>query len=210
MATANTEVTVKIIADCDPENPREWDNLGTMVCAHRRYSSLGDTDGKDDALQIIYRYLSEKQLDALDFDPDCIPSIETALEKTGQVIMLPIYMYEHSGIALRTYPFGCRWDSGKLGFIFVSKEKVRSEYGWKLINASRKEQIAKYLEGEVETYHQYVSGDVWGFQVFKGDEEVDSCWGFFGDDPMTNGIIDHLCEEAKQVVRSGNHSVCYS
>lgn len=208
MATAIKEITVKLILDRDAESPRDWDNLGTMVCAHRRYT-LGDEDGIQKALQVIRRYLSDKQLEDMGFDEDHVPSIEEALEKTGQVILLPIYMYDHSGIALQTTPFGCRWDSGKLGFIFVTKEDVRDEYGWKLITQARKEKIFSYLEGEVETYHHFVSGDVWGFVVEEDGDEVDSCWGFYGDNPLTNGILDHLSESAKEVVKAGLHIVSY-
>ena len=32
---------LKIVQDTDPESPRTWDNLGTMVCFHKRYE-LGD------------------------------------------------------------------------------------------------------------------------------------------------------------------------
>jgi len=28
----------------------------------------------------------------------------------------------------------------------------------------------------------------------EGDE-IDSCWGFFGDNPMENGIADHIGTE---------------
>lgn len=33
--------TIKIYLDDAPESPREWDNLGTMLCSHKRYN-LGD------------------------------------------------------------------------------------------------------------------------------------------------------------------------
>jgi len=33
--------TIKIIHDPDPESPRDYDNLGTMICWHRRYN-FGD------------------------------------------------------------------------------------------------------------------------------------------------------------------------
>lgn len=36
-------MTVKVIADSSPESPREWDNVGTMLCKHGRYE-LGDKD----------------------------------------------------------------------------------------------------------------------------------------------------------------------
>ena len=35
------DLTARIELDPEPPNPREWDNLGTMVCLHQRHS-LGD------------------------------------------------------------------------------------------------------------------------------------------------------------------------
>lgn len=202
MATANSNITVRLCIDSEPESPREWDNLGTMVCAHRRYK-LGDTNGKSEALAIIDKHLSERQLAEMGFDPSHVPDIEMALEATGQVVMLPLYLYDHSGLAMKTSPFSCSWDSGKVGFIFVSKEKLKSEYGWSRITKARQDQIHTYLQGEVETYDTYLRGDVWGYQVVEDDEVVDSCWGFFGDNPLTNGVIDHLQGRALELVSAG-------
>jgi hypothetical protein len=50
----------------------------------------------------------------------------------------------------------------------------------------------KYLEGEIETYDDYLRGNVYGYileeLVEDGDpedkndwEEIESCWGFYGD-----------------------------
>ena len=33
--------TIEVEQDLDPESPREWDCMGTMVCFHKRYD-LGD------------------------------------------------------------------------------------------------------------------------------------------------------------------------
>lgn len=208
MASAK-ETTLKLVVDHDAESPREWDNLGVMVCTHRRYK-LGDEGGKEKALELIYKHLSEAQLERDGFDDTSLPEIQAALEKTGQAILLPVYMYEHSGIAINTTGFSCRWDSGQLGFIFVSKEDVRQEFGWKLVTASRKDRIIKILNAEVETYDQYLSGDVWGYKVEKDGEVIDSCWGFFGSDPMTNGMTDYLDDTLKQKVSSGSYERIYS
>jgi len=35
---------LEIFQDENPESPRSWDNMGTMVCFHERYS-LGDVHG---------------------------------------------------------------------------------------------------------------------------------------------------------------------
>lgn len=199
-----THQTIRIIADTDPESPREWDNIGTMVCAHRRYN-LGDAGGMRKALDLIYKHLSDKQLNELEFDASHVPDIERALEATGQVIMLPLYLYDHSGVTMKTSPFSCSWDSGKVGFIFVSKAEARSEYDWKLLNKKRTDMVLRILDGEVENYDTYLRMDVWGFEVVENGEVKDSCWGFYGSDPLTNGILDHLDDEAKAMVRSGNY-----
>lgn len=207
MATAQQICTVKLIRDSDAESPRSWDNLGTMACAHKRYN-LGDEDGTREALQIIYKHLSDKQLDEMGFDDGELPDIQAALEKTGQVIMLPLYLYDHSGITMSTSSFSCRWDSGQVGFIFVSKAKVRQEYGWKLLTKERIAKIEAILKGEVEVYDQYLTGDVWGFEVIE-DDKVDSCWGFFGSSPLENGILNHLSDRAAELVKAGQYEVRY-
>lgn len=204
-----TNIKVRIINDRDAESPRSWDNLGTMVCAHRRYK-LGDEDGMQKAVELIRKHLSDKQLDDMCFDETHAPSVEEALEATGQVIMLPLYLYDHSGITMRCKPFSCPFDSGKVGFIFVSKAQARNENNWKLLTSKRINQIETTLEGEVEVYDQYLTGDTWGFEVIEDDDVIDSCWGFFGSDPLTNGILDHLSDPAKQLVRSGNYERPYA
>ena len=63
--------------------------------------------------------------------------------------------------------------------------------------------------GEVETYDQYICGDVYGFKVFKvetcdngceHEEEIDSCWGFFGDNFIENGLIEHVDKEFAELL----------
>jgi len=208
MATATSEITVRLRMDSDPESPRNWDNLGTMVCAHRRYN-LGDESGLDEALSIINEHLSDRQLDEMGFDSSHVPDIEKALEATGKVVMLPLYLYDHSGITMSTSRFSCSWDSGKVGFIFVSKAKLKTEYGWSRMSKARLEKVYSYLQGEVETYDTFLRGDVWGFQVVEDDEVVDACWGFFGSDPLTNGVIDHLQGRARELVQAGHFERSY-
>lgn len=152
---------IEIFNDDDPEDPRSWDNLGTMVCFHRRYR-LGDKH---------------------DFDhPD--EAREFLKNKKARHIVLPLYLYDHSGITMNTSGFSCPWDSGQVGWIYVTREKVRQEYGCKRVSKKMVERMEGYLRNEVETYDQYLTGDVYGFRITdtETDEEVDSCWGIFGDD----------------------------
>ena len=44
-------------------------------------------------------------------------------------LILPVYMYEHSGIALSTGSFSDNWDSGQVGWIYTSHKNIIKEYG---------------------------------------------------------------------------------
>lgn len=166
---------LKLVHDSSPESPRNWDNLGTMICFHKRYD-LGD---KHNYSSDDYNSWEEMK--------------QAIIKEENPAVILPLYMYDHSGISISTTPFSCRWDSGQIGFILVSKKKVLEEFGGKIVTAKLKERIEKILEGEVETYSQYVEGDVYGFQIVDEDDNiVDSCYGFYGSDHKENGILDHI------------------
>lgn len=128
------------------DNPREYDNLGSMVCYHRRYN-LGD---KNEYLPGHYKPNSGDFWGWTDLG-------KYFHEVHDLAVCLPIYMYDHSGISLSTKPFSCPWDSGQVGFIFVSKEKLRKEYGVKRVTASLVSKAERILIAEVEEYNQYLN-----------------------------------------------------
>ena len=169
---------LKVVHDSSPESPRSWDNLGTMICFHNRYD-LGDNHNynSDD-----YSGWEEMK--------------QAIIKEENPAVILPLYMYDHSGISISTSPFSCRWDSGQIGFILVSKKKALEEFGGKIVTAKLKERLEKILEGEVETYTQYVEGEVYGFVIEDEDgEHIDSCYGFYGRDFATNGMLDYIDHE---------------
>jgi hypothetical protein len=182
---------IEIFHEDSPESPREWDNLGTMICFHKRYS-LGD---KHDYKHNDYSGWEE---------------MKKAIIKNENVgVILPLYLYDHSGITISTSPFSCPWDSGQIGFIYVSKEKMLKEYGGKIVTKKLKEKVTEYLKGEVETYDQYLRGDVYGYKVFKvtyceqgyeHKEELDSSWGYYGSEiclDEAEGIVKYYMEKKK-------------
>lgn len=158
---------LEIEQDNDPMNPRtEWDNLGTMVCFHKRYD-LGD---KTDYKSSHYNGWNELK--------------ESIIENEGEITILPLYLYDHSGITISTSPFGCNFDSGQIGFIFVSKYKVIKE-------GIDETKVEEYLKGEVKTYDQYLTGDVYRYCLYEietcslGCEHknlIESCGGYYGEE----------------------------
>jgi len=159
--------TLKIVQDQDPLNPRIGDdNLGNMVCFHQRYS-LGDPHNIDHA------------------DFNGWQAMEAHLIKThNAVIILPLFLYDHSGITLRTHPFSCPWDSGQVGFIYMDRStllNVAPRKPKRLTKAS-KAWATECLLTEVQAYDQYLTGDVWGYVIEDSDgNTVDACWGFYGE-----------------------------
>lgn len=141
MKDDNKEYRVRIVADNNDEGPRSWSNLGVMVCAHRRYN-LGDT-----------------QLDSERFN-GWEDAIEHYRKEEDAVLILPLYLYDHSGITISTSPFSCPWDSGRVGFIYATRKAIIEECGG---DAPEHIEMARQsLLAEVKTYDQFLTGDVTG------------------------------------------------
>lgn len=213
---------VRIIADCDPCNPRtDWDcHVGRMICWHSRYI-LGDD----------HTYIQEEFLRILAFEAcegleDKVYHLENdvfnrlcdwkGFERTEELInakvakliekavcngyvILPLHLYDHSGITMSTGQFRCPWDSGQVGWIVCDDETIQREFD------GDRDKAEKVLEIEVAIYDDYLTGNVYGFiveetnefdedgePVWDGCNELDSCWGFYGDDVHTNGIAENL------------------
>ena len=195
--------TIKIYQDSMDWSPKDWDNLGTIAYKHSRYSLgeevIGDpVDWLTDKIGLTPDYvdkLAAKQ-GYRHYSNETREMLEAMfLEK---FIALPLYLYDHSGITISTTPFHCPWDSGQVGYIYVTKEKARRELGIKRITS--KKRILDYLRGEIETFDQYLRGDVYGFRVFEHEpdenpedgEEIDACWGFYGTDWENNGVLEYI------------------
>ncbi len=90
-------------------------------------------------------------------------------------------MYEHSGIALSTGGFSCPWDSGQIGYVHVSRDRVLKEYSTKRITAKIRAQVLALLKSEIKEYGSYVNGECYGYVIEDVDgEQIDSCWGYIG------------------------------
>lgn len=177
---------LEIFHDDNPESPRDWDNVGTMVCFARRYN-LGD------------KHDHETPQDFLEWKKEQGDDI---------IACLPLYLYDHSGITMSTGPFTCPWDSGQVGWIIATRESLES--GGHNIDKLEVAKVEEWLRNEVEIYDQYLRGDIYGFvmrdppcKTCDGPgEEGDSCWGFFGDNPIENGMDENLDEKYKEELKA--------
>ena len=85
------------------------------------------------------------------------PIPDTELDKIG--VWLPVYMYDHSGITIRTFPYSCRWDSGRLGYIYLTWEDIRKNYGRKRITKRLKSEVIEDLIFQIQELDDYLQGD---------------------------------------------------
>jgi hypothetical protein len=164
--------TIKIYHDPDAESPREWSNLGTLICWHRRYR-LGDSHSFDSPEAFLRDLAGISEQRDLSMD-----RLQERAERNA--ILLPVFLYDNSGLAMNTIGFHCPWDSGQVGYIYVTLEAVRKEFGVKRVTKARREKAEDILRGEIVSYDAYLGGRVYGYVIEHNGEELDACWGFFG------------------------------
>jgi hypothetical protein len=96
-------------------------------------------------------------------------------------VILPVYMFEHSHVALGVRDFGDRWDSGQVGWVYALPTQIRHAYNCTRITTKIRTQVAEVLKGEVEEYGRYINGECYGYTIEDAHgEELDACWGFIG------------------------------
>ena len=183
------DLRLRVYQDDDNSNdPMGWDNLGTIATWHRNYQ-LGNMQPGGDPQEFLD---------------------ELEEEYGDNLVILPVYMYDHSGITINTSGYSCSWDSGQLGYIYVTPDEIIKEYG-KLDNESKKKARA-VLEAEIEIYDHHIRGNVYNFTLEKRDsckeykhddwEIIDSVGGFIGDfKDNYNGMKDHIPPEAENMFK---------
>jgi len=168
--------TVEIYTEDDFSlNPREWDNLGTMVCFHRRYI-LGDEN---------HEFVS------------CGPEVfADFIANEKEIIALPLILLDHSGLWMKTTSFSCDpggWDSGLVGYIYVTYENIRKEFNVKNVTEKVIEKVKSSIQSEVEIYSMYLEGRVYFFySTCNRCGEDNSCGGFYGENWKENGLLDYV------------------
>lgn len=115
-----------------------------MVCFHNRYT-LGD---KHNYKQGDYRSWKE---------------LKQAIESSERVAMIePLYLFDHSGIKISATPFSCAWDSGQIGYVYMTQETKEK-------NELSDEGMRDQLTHEIEAYNGFLSGEVYSYQIIEWD-----------------------------------------
>jgi len=166
--------TIEINQDDMAENPRDWDNMGTMVCFHKRYN-LGDKDEHGFDMFNLNKFIER-----------------------DDIYSLPLYLFDHGGITISTIPFSCGWDSGQIGHIYVAKQKIQKEWKQDVTD----EEIYNLLKAEIEIYDDYLRGYVYGYYIpdlddscwgYYGDDHTKS--GLLND---AKSLIDYALKRKQE------------
>jgi hypothetical protein len=164
--------------ECADSPRRKYDHVGVMMCIHRRYC-LGDEQ------------LNESDFESWDEVKDRIK------KEFGAKVILPLYLYDHSGITMNTTGFSCDWDSGQVGFIYAKPDES-GDYST--------DRIVEILKSEVEEYDMYLKGEVYGYRIFEkkkcphcneilddyDKDECESSYGYIGLEYARESANDEL------------------
>ena len=143
----------------DAYNPREEkDNIGTLCLWHGK-RKLGDGTLGLSPAQYLYNILpiNKTRLDMT----------TTQLEKVAAkyYVFLPVCGLDRSGLSISTKPYGDKWDSGRLGFIYCEKDKSQP---------SDDEARLDRLEIEVMRYNLYLQNIAFEGRtvIYAGNKEI--------------------------------------
>ena len=155
----NVDVVVEY--DNFPINPIEYSDA-LFVMFHKRYE-LGSTQS---------------------IDPDDFHDWFDMQEHLKSIYdyVTPVYMYEHSGIALKTTSFGDRWDSGQVGFACANyKDFAITEWAG----------MDEIINNLLHEYQNYINGEVYAVYLYDAEteEQIDGMSGFSSEEEaMQSGI----------------------
>lgn len=153
---------------------------------------LRDNDCQDDEW---LEYVEEKDewADALD---------------RSEWVFFPVASYIHSGVSLSVLDtvmdYRRGWDKSLCGAVFIRKEgwgEAHDNEGYAYKNGEEVVTVTwkEIAESHIEEWNKYLVGDCWGYvievaQAVDGEdtawEEVDSCWGYLGEDVAKDAALD--------------------
>lgn len=199
-------------ASRDPE-PSEWreqlageyrDNLGDYL-GNKLFTAMVTTSYSSDPEELKVHNAQMKA-----YYKRRAEIVDRILDK--HCILLPLRLLDHSGISMSVGsgahpcdPGG--WDSGQVGWIYCTKKKAVEEFGKKACTKKVIEQAEALLKAEVETYDQFLTGDVWGYVIEDEEgEQLDSCWGMYGADYCEKEAIEAADGEIQKAAREAVES----
>lgn len=198
--------TIKIYQDTDAQSPDEWqDDEIVLLGFNSRYFWV-ERKG----------FTQEEIIDAISggkYEDGSINSEARELIKKFWIFELSLYV--HSGTTVRLGESAGPCGPGRTRYVEpmekLDREEAERRAGEGVVLISKKEartkkEASKRAQGIVGAWDQYLNGEVYGFKTETPEgEELDSCWGFYGDDGIEqiksegkSSIDDWIIEEEKK------------
>lgn len=178
--------TIKLYIDDEAPDPREWSEYtSNMITFHKNYT-IGDRH--DWEVTPFKSWLSRNQ---------------------DNIIQLPVYMYDHSGITISTEPFSCPWDSGQIGVIYETKKSIREEFGVKRVTNKLIKTIEDRLRLEVDEYDHYCTGQIFSYTVENPQGDViESCGNWYDENEAICDAKHSINYDIEQLVEVRTAEAC--
>ena len=136
--------------------------------------------------------------------PDSLSELKEIIEEKYNVhAILPLYMYEHSGVALSTSDFGDRWDSGCIGFVFMTTEQgeeLEISTG-KELEITTQEKAEEWIKNGIKQWNKLNNQSIFSIEFFTVEKcnccshitenSVDWISGLFYED-LEQEIISYI------------------
>lgn len=172
------------------ENPLEYSFCAVDLFHRREECWVGSDYNWSD-----YKGFRDKYTDPN--DESYVRSLKELRRKGG--VVLPVYCYQHGNITFRCSSFSDPWDSGQVGYAYMTTEQI-SELGWPKGKRGRKAAAEEHIRRMVGLMAAYANGDIYGFSIFDKDGEfVDGCGGYYdshyGEDTWISDMKGDAAEE---------------
>lgn len=196
--------TVQIRHDEFAENPRKvFDPAGTLVFfnnpySHRHdYTHLSDehkTQTRNnytrfDMLAEVCQYNQYEEDEKMGQEmPEEWHWMLMLARLNANYVVVGVDMRDHGGgnmsISTSTPTTQEEWeDTSTDGFIYL--------YVGADMMDTLGDDVERMLIAEIEEFEHWITGNVWGFTIEKEGQDIDSCWGFYGDHDKS-GLFDAI------------------
>lgn len=184
----------ELIYDQHADNPRDCDNLGTILIAPNKAHWIANRDSAVDTSIPLGNNPYEHW--------DNIRREQLKLKKSDIAIAYPITKYEHGFISL-SLGHKSGWDYGIVGFIYITKETLRKCYGVDRITKSIITRAENCLQAELDLLTSWLNGECYGWKIkeyaldddgldWEEVDTLDSCWGYFDQAQALDDMKDAL------------------
>lgn len=125
--------------------------------------------------------------------------------RAGTAFILSCFEHGNCQWGLQGEVFQCQWDTAQVAGILVWEQDV-GNLGPKTYK-DRQQDARIFLE----TYTNWANGNVYGYILETEDgKDVDSCWGYYGDEDLKSAIKEAMGKEDKIVRIKGEGKDMFS